>query len=121
MAEKFSRINLRFDPEDFDKLNEKRFRERLSFQQLGARLFDRWLVGDVPSPVSIRKPADPLLEKFAMLQVHGDKEQLELLKKVIDVTYLVMERFATPEELAHLRAVVYGEAEPDPRPEDEAS
>ncbi len=119
MAENVRRINLRFTPEYFDKLDEKRFRSRLSFQELGARLFHNWLVGEGDSPLhgSLRKPADPLLEKIAMIQARGDKGLLALLQKAADVSFSVIQNSATPEELAHLKAVAYGEAQPAPKPQ----
>ena len=119
MAENLRRVNLRFTPEYFDKLDEKRFRSRSSFQELGARLFDNWLAGDgdVPLHSSLRKPADPLLEKLAMIQARGDKGLLALIQKAIDVSYSVMQHSLTPEELAHLKAVAYGEAQPAPKPQ----
>jgi hypothetical protein len=119
MAENIRRINLRFTPEYFDKLDEKRFRSRLSFQELGARLFDNWLAGDgdVPLHGSLRKPAEPLLEKLAMIQARGDKGLIALIQKAIDVSYSVMQHSVTPEELAHLKAVAYGDARPAPKPQ----
>ncbi|MCC7157787.1 MAG: hypothetical protein IT161_24615 [Bryobacterales bacterium] len=119
MSENIRRINLRFTPEYFDKLDEKRFRSRLSFQELGARLFDNWLSGDgdVPLHGSLRKPADSLLERLAIIQARGDKGLLALIQKAIDVSYSVMQHSVTPEELAHLKAVAYGEAQPAPKPQ----
>ncbi len=113
------RINLRFTPEDFDKINEKRFRRRLSFQDLGMRLFDNWLAGegDVASHSSLRRPADPLLEKIAMIQARGENDFLALIRKAVDLSYSALERSLSAEELEHLRAVAHGEAEPLPRPE----
>ena len=118
MAENVRRINLRFTPEYFDKLDEKRFRSRLSFQELGTRLLDKWLSGDgdVPLHGPLRKPADLLLEKLAMIQARGDKGLLALIEKAINVSYSVMLHSVTPEELAHLKAVAYGEAQPAPQP-----
>jgi hypothetical protein len=120
VSENVKRVNLRFTPQYFDKLDEARFRSRLSFQELGARLFGNWLAGDADVPLhsSLREPADPLLEKLAMIQARGDKEMLALVQKAIEVTYLVMQQCVTPEELAHLKAVAYGEAEPAPEPQD---
>ncbi len=113
------RINLRFTPEDFDKIDEKRFRWRLSFQELGMRLFDSWLgsEGDVAAHSSLRRPADPLLEKIAMIQARGDEDFLALIRKAIDLSYSALERSVSAEDLEHLRAVAYGEAEPLPKPE----
>jgi hypothetical protein len=81
MAQNLRRINLRFTPECHGKLDERRSRWRLSFQELGARLFHGWLTGesDVPSHAMLRKPAEPLLEQAAMLQAHGDKDLLAFL------------------------------------------
>lgn len=113
------RINLRFTSEHFDKIDEKRFRARLSFQELGMRLFDNWLAseGDVAMYSSLRKPADPLLEKLAVLQAREDEDFLALARKVIDLSYSVLQQSVSAEELAHLRAVAYGEAKPLPKPE----
>jgi len=118
MAENVRRISLRFTPEHFDKLDEKRFRSRLSFQQLGLRLFNNWLTGDdlVPLHGVIRKPAPPLLEKVAILEASGDKGALALAQKAIDISFSVLQQSVTPEELAHFKAVAYGEAQPAPPP-----
>ncbi len=117
------RINLRFTPEDFDKIDEKRSRWHLSFQGLGMRLFDNWLSGegDVAIHSSLRKPADPLLEKLAVLQARGDKDFLAVLRKVVDLSYSALERSVSADELEHLKAIAYGEAEPLPRPEAEGA
>jgi len=108
-------------PEHFDKLDEKRFRSRLSFQELGLRLFDDWLSSENELPrgmhSSLRKPADPLLEKVAMIQARREKGLLTLIEKAVNASYAVMQKTLTPEELAHLRAVAYGEAAPLPKPQ----
>ena len=118
MTDNVRRVNLRFTPEYFDKLDEKRFRARSTFQEIGARLFDNWLNSetDVPLHSSLRKPADPWLEKLAMLQARGDKGLLTLIEKAITISFSVMQNSLNPEELAHLKAVAYGEAEPAPPP-----
>ncbi len=112
------RINLRFTPEHFDRLDEKRFRARLSFQELGTRLFDEWLAreSDEPMHSSLRKPANPRMEKHAILQAHGDKGLLTLVDRAIDMSFSMLQQSITPEELTHLRAVAYGEAKPHPKP-----
>jgi hypothetical protein len=69
---------------------------------------------------SLRKPADPWLEKLAILQARGDKSLLALVLKTITMSYSVLQQSVTPQELAHLRAVAYGEAPPPPKPEKEA-
>ncbi len=118
MMDNVRRVNLRFTSEYFDKIDEKRFRARLSFQEIGARLFDNWLNSDGAAPLhsSLRKPAEPLLEKLAMIQARGDKGLLTLIEKAISISFSVMQNSLSPEELAHLKAVAYGEAEPAPPP-----
>jgi hypothetical protein len=113
------RINLRFTPEHFDKIDEKRFRQRLSFQDLGMRLLDNWLAseGDLAMYSSLRKPADPLVEKLAVLQARGDKGLMALPQKAIDLAYSILQQSVSAEELEHLKAVAYGEAKPLPKPE----
>jgi hypothetical protein len=113
------RISLRFKPEHFDKLDEKRFRSRLSFQELGTRLFDNWLTSETDEPLhsSLREPADPLLEKIAMIQANGDAGLLTLIQRAADLSYSLMKENRTPEDLAYLRAVAYGRAKPLPKPE----
>ncbi len=122
MTDNVRRLNLRFTPEYFDKLDQKRFRARLTFQDIGARLFDNWLTGDGAAPLhsSLRKPADPLLEKLAMIQARGEKGLLTLIEKAISISFSVMQNSLTPEEMAHLKAIAYGEAEPAPPPPAEA-
>ena len=118
MTDNVRRVNLRFTPEYFDKMDEKRFRARSTFQDIGARLFDNWLNSDGEAPLhsSLRKPADPLLEKLGMIQARGDKGLLTLIEKAINISYSVMQHSLTPEELTHLKAVAYGEAQPAPPP-----
>jgi hypothetical protein len=53
------RINLRFTEEEFDLLNGKRFKERASFQEIGARLFRRWL-GESATEDAIHIPASTI-------------------------------------------------------------
>ncbi len=115
------RINLRFTPEHFDKIDVKRFGLRTSFQDLGVRLFDNWLAGegDLALHSSLRKPADPLVEKLAVLQARRDKGLLALAQKAIDLAYSVLQKSVSAEELEHLKAVAYGEAKPLPKPEAE--
>ncbi len=120
MTDDVRRVNLRFAPDYFDKLDEKRFRSRLTFQELGAQLFDDWLVGkaDAPMRSSIRRPADPMVEKLCILQARGEKGLLALAYKAIDACFAVLLHSVTPEELTHLKAVAYGEALPHPKPQE---
>ena len=46
------RINLRFDPETWSRLDRKRFEERTNFQKLGDGFFRAWLAGQA-------KPSSP--------------------------------------------------------------
>jgi hypothetical protein len=114
------RINLRFSPERFDKIDEKRFRERKSFQQIGSILFETWLAGEHEQAMHyLRRPADPLIERLAMLQASGDEAYLALVRKAIDAAYAVMRNSLTAEEMEQLKAVAYGEAKPQVEPRDE--
>lgn len=45
------RINLRVDPALFELLEEKRFRERTSFQKVGVKLFAGWLESGASDPL----------------------------------------------------------------------
>ncbi len=109
------RLNLRFAPERFDKLDEKRSQERLTFQEIGVRLFEYWLSGTADPAVrgGLRRPADPYMERFAILLAHNDEALVSMTKKSIDVAWGVLQHSVPPEEIQHLRAVAYGEA---PRP-----
>jgi hypothetical protein len=106
------RINLRFSTERFEKLDEKRFREKLTFQDIGVRLFENWLAGqtDQPARSGLRRPADPYLERFAMLQAIGDADLVSMIKKAIDVAYGMVQHSLSKEELDRLRAMAYGES-----------
>ncbi len=117
------RINLRFTPEHFDKIDVKRFGLRTSFQDLGVRLFDNWLSsdGELALHSSLRKPADPLIEQLAVLQARGDKGLLALAEKAIELAYSVLQKSVSAEELEHLKAVAYGDAKPSPKPSPDAT
>ena len=106
------RINIRFSPERFEKLDEKRFRERLTFQDIGVRLFENWLAGetDQPARAGLRRPADPYLERLAILQSVGDEGLISMVKKAIDVSWGILQHSVPREEIDRLRSVAYGEA-----------
>lgn len=99
------RMNLRFPSERFDLLDEKRFKMRTSFQEIGSRLFEEWLTGErevvIPQPPP--KP-DPLVEKLEMIRASGDQELFAMVRKAVDVTYGLLQHFLTPEDIEHLRA-----------------
>jgi hypothetical protein len=101
------RINLRFLPEQFDQLDEKRFRAKTTFQDIGVQLFEQWLSGERlvelhPIP---KKPApDPLLEKIAVIRASGDKEMIALIHKAVDAFYGVLRHSLTTEEIEQLKA-----------------
>jgi hypothetical protein len=90
---------------------------------LGMRLFDDWLRSEsrVATHSSLRWPANRLLEKIAMIQARGDEDFLALIRKAVDLSYSALKRSVPAEELEHLRAVAYGEAEPLPKPEAEGT
>jgi hypothetical protein len=99
------RINLRFPPDRFDQLDEKRFQARTTFQEIGARLFEEWLTGKHPEPKLLAAPKlDPFLEKVEMIRASGDAELLAIVKRAVDVTYGLLQHSLTPEEIGQLRA-----------------
>lgn len=99
------RINLRFPPERFDQLDEKRFKARTTFQEIGARLFEEWLTGEQPEPKLPPPPKlDPLLEKVEMIRASGDAELLAIVKRAVEVSYGLLQHSLTTEEIGHLRA-----------------
>ena len=102
------RINIRFSPERFDQLDEKRFRAKLTFQEIGVQLFDEWLTGERHVERPPERPApDPLLEKLEMIRASGDKELIALVQKAIDASYGILKHSLTPEEIEHLRAATH--------------
>lgn len=99
------RMNLRFPSERFDQLDEKRFKMRTTFQEIGARLFEEWLAGE--RQVVVAPPAtkpDPLVEKLEMIRASGDQELFAICRKAVDVTYGLLQHSLTPEDIEHLRA-----------------
>ena len=99
------RINLRFPPERFDRLDEKRFKQRTTFQDIGARLFEEWLTGEQPEPKLPPAPKlDPLTEKLEMVRASGDAELIAIIKRAVEVSYGLLQHSLTPEEIGHLRA-----------------
>ena len=105
------RINLRFPPERFDQLDEKRFKARTTFQEIGARLFEEWLTGEHPEPkLPPPRKLDPLLEKMEMIRASGDAELLAIVKRAVEVSYGLLQHSLTPEEIGHLRAAANNHA-----------
>ena len=72
------RINIRFDPEVWDRLDDKRHRERTTFQDVGARLFTDWL--DRPKPDNLAL----FSEKNASPPLHNSDTELTSLLTEID-------------------------------------
>lgn len=100
------RLNLRFPSEMFEQLDEKRFKARTSFQQIGFQLFEEWLTGKHPDPPPRPgpKPPDPLVEKLAIVRASGDAGLIGIVKKAVEVSYGLLEHSLTPEEIEHLKA-----------------
>jgi hypothetical protein len=99
------RMNLRFDPDKFDQLDEKRFRERTSFQEIGARLFDEWLTGKHPEPkLPPQKPADPLVQKMDVIRASGKTELFAMIKKSVEVVYGILQHSVSQEEIEKYKA-----------------
>ena len=105
------RMNLRFPPEMFDELDEKRFKARTSFQEIGFRLFEEWLTGKHPEPKPApAKPLDPLLEKVEMIRTGGDAELFAIVKKAVEASYGILQHSLTAEEIEHLKAAANRDA-----------
>lgn len=92
------RINVRLDPDFFDKLDQKRFRSKLSFQGLMSDLLRGWLEGtidletrsgSVDVPVEVPYHLKPHVIEFARWlsePVKSDKEAelKNLFRKMFD-------------------------------------
>ncbi len=105
------RINLRFPPERFDQLDEKRFKQRTTFQDIGVRLFEEWLTGEHPEPKLPPAPKlDPLAEKMEIVRASGDAELIAIIKRAVEVAYGLLQHSLTPEEIGHLRAAANNNA-----------
>ncbi len=99
------RINLRFAPELFDQLDEKRFKGRTSWQEVGSRLFEEWLTGKHPEPKLPPPPKpDPLVEKIEQIRASGDAQLIAIVKRAVDVSYGLLQHSLKPEEIEHLKA-----------------
>ena len=100
------RINLRFPSEMFEHLDEKRFKARTSFQQIGLQLFEEWLTGKHPDPPPRPgpNPPDPLVEKLAMVRASGDAGLIGIVKKAVEVSYGLLQHSLTAEDIEHLKA-----------------
>ncbi len=102
------RLNLRFPPELFEQMNEKRFRTRTTFQAIGLHLFEEWLKSYQP-PVprrSARKQSERLLEMVAMILASGDATLVAMVTKAVDASYRIVQRSLTAEQIDHLRSDV---------------
>jgi hypothetical protein len=110
------RLNIRIPADRFERLDEKRFREKLTFQEIGVRLFENWLAGETDQPArsGLRRPADPYIERFAILQGVGDESLVAMIKKAIDVSWGILQHSVPREEIERLRSAAYGEA---PKPQ----
>ena len=105
------RINLRFPSERFDQIDEKRFKLRTTFQDIGARLFEEWLTGEQPEPKLPPPPKlDALAEKMEMVRASGDAELIAIIKRAVEVAYGLLQHSLTPEDLGHLRAAANNHA-----------
>ncbi len=102
------RINLRFSADRFDKLDEKRFQARTTFQEIGARLFEEWLTGERLEMKPPEAKHDPLLEKLEMIRASGDAELNAMVRKAIELSFAILKRSLTAEELERLRASSLG-------------
>jgi hypothetical protein len=99
------RINLRFSPEKFNEIDEKRFKERTSFQEIGIRLFEEWLTGQHPEPKALPpKPMDPLLEKVDIIRASGNPTLLAIVRKAVEASYGLLQHSLSAEQIEHLRA-----------------
>lgn len=107
------RINLRFPPEQFDQLDEKRFKARTTFQDIGVQLFEQWLSGErlvELHPVPKKPAPDPLLEKVAVIRASGDKEMIAMIHKAVDAFYGILKHSLTEQEIEQLKAASRGDA-----------
>ena len=100
------RINLRFPTEMFEQLDEKRFKARTSFQQIGYQLFEEWLTGKHPDPPPRPgpNPPDPLVEKLSTIRASEDAGLISIVKKAVEVSYGLLEHSLKPEEIEYLKA-----------------
>lgn len=91
--EGINRISLRVPADVFEKLKEKNFRGRTSFQQVGLALFERWLTGEqTAEPTSSSGLAAQfsaeeraLIDKVIAVLRSGDVEHADAMKRVIKV------------------------------------
>jgi hypothetical protein len=104
--ERERRINLRFPSGMFDQLDEKRFKARTSWQEIGFSLFEEWLLGKRPDPPPrpVPEPPDPLVEKLAVIRASGDVGLIGIVKKAVEVSYGLLQHSLTPEDIEHLKA-----------------
>jgi hypothetical protein len=105
------RLNLRFSPERFDQIDEKRFKLRASFQEIGTQLFEEWLNGEREVTITPPTPKpDPLIEKLEIIRASGDAELIAMVKKAVEVTYGLLQHSLTPEDIQHLRTAANNHA-----------
>jgi hypothetical protein len=90
----------------FEQLDEKRFKARTSFQQIGYQLFEEWLTGKHPDPPPRPgpNPPDPLMEKLATIRASGDTGLIGIVKKAVEVSYGLLQHSLKPEEIERLKA-----------------
>jgi hypothetical protein len=100
------RINLRFPSEMFGQLDEKRFRARTSFQQIGFQLFEEWLTGKHPDPPPRPEPIppDPLLEKLQAVRASGDDRLISIVKKAVEVSHGLLQHSFAREEIEQFKS-----------------
>lgn len=106
------RLNLRFPPELFEQMDEKRFKTRTTFQAIGLHLFEEWVKSDQPAVPrrSARKQREPFLEMAAIVLASGDESLIEMLKKAVEATYGLLQHSLTGEQINQLRAAARGDS-----------
>jgi hypothetical protein len=105
------RINLRFAAKRFQKLDEKRSKQKTTFQEIGVRLFENWLAGDSEQATrsSLRRPAEPIIEKLGVVLASDDKGLIKMLEMAIESSYGLLQHSLSQEDIERLKAAAYGE------------
>jgi hypothetical protein len=105
------RINLRFTSERFQKLDEKRSKQKTTFQEIGVRLFENWLAGDSEQATrsSLRRPAEPVIEKLGVVLASNDNGLIKMVEMAIESSYGLLQHSISREDIERLKAAAYGE------------